>query len=272
VLRLGDAMRAADAMRPITHVVVIATLGAPRPERLGRIRGRARGREVAPEPETAPVTIGRATVIAVDHALADESSARAWLRRAGEPELAQALGVLRQVLDAHRLVTADPDAPPVNRDGLIVARVGYGAGEQVADGRWSQARELPPPAGRNRATRRRALDSETRLTAVLGGVDTILVCEELVLRARLDLDRGHPRQAALQLLVALDAAIAELSLDPRAAGIPDRLAGLRQRRDTTATAAQAALSGLPSPADQRAVAETVAMLEAALRARAAGAS
>jgi hypothetical protein len=275
VLRAGDAARtgdpAGDAARAITHVVVIATLGAARPERRGRVRGRARGREVAPEPGTAPVTIGRATVIAVDHPLADDAAARGWLQRAGEPELEQALGVLRRVLDAHRLVTADPEGPPVMRDGLIAARVGYGVGEQVAEGRWSQARDLPSPAGRTRATRRRALDSEARLTAVLGGADTILACEELVLRARLDLDRGRPRQAALQLLVALDTAIAELSLDPRATALEDRLTALRERRDPTAVAAQAALSGLPSAGDQRTVAETVAMLEAALRARAASA-
>ena len=72
---------------------------------------------------------------------------------------------------------------------------GIGEGEQVAEGRWTQARELPPRAGRPR--RSAALRPQERLAALLGGRDAPLAGEELALRARPDLDRGsRPRGGA----------------------------------------------------------------------------
>ena len=62
------------------------------------------------------------------------------------------------------------------------------------------------------------LRPQARLAAVLNGRERPLACEELTLRARLDLDHGREREAALQVLVALDAALAELAADPQAAG------------------------------------------------------
>ena len=60
------------------------------------------------------------------------------------------------------------------------------------------------------------LHPQARLAAVLGARERPLACEELALRARLDLDHGREREAALQLLVALDAALAELARGPAA--------------------------------------------------------
>jgi hypothetical protein len=81
------------------------------------------------------------------------------------------------------------------------------------------------------------------------------------------LDHGRDREAALQLLVALDAALAELAIDPAAAALEDRLSDLRDRRNAVTSAAQAALAGPLDAADREAVESALGRLEAALRAR-----
>ncbi len=136
----------------------------------------------------------------------------------------------------------------------------------MADGLWAQARELVQP--RTRRPRLKALQPQARLAAVLGGRELPLACEELALRARLDLDQGRDREAALQLLVALDAALVELSADPAAPGLAGRLAELRDQREPAGQAAQAALSGPLAPSQLEAVDFTLGRIEAALRARA----
>jgi hypothetical protein len=178
--------------------------------------------------------------------------------------------VLNHALHAFRVATADPYVQPVGRGQAIAARVGFGAGEEVADGLWSAAKELAAPEGRRR--RVRGLAPQARLAAVLGSRQPALACEELALRARLDLDHARPREAALQLLVALDAALAELAADPHAGELADRLAELRAQREPVAAAAQAALSGPLSDTHLHSVELALSRVEAALRARVAGAS
>lgn len=176
------------------------------------------------------------------------------------------LALVNRAVQAHRIAAGDPDAHAVGRAQLIAARVGVGEGEQVADGRWAHARAVPAP---NRRRRRAAiLEPQARMAALLGARMPELVAEELVLRVRGDLDAGRPRHAALGLLVALDAAIAELAADPSAPELAPRLAELRQAREAVGAAAQTALTGAPDEAVQEAVAATLVSLEAALRARA----
>ena len=88
------------------------------------------------------------------------------------------------------------------------------------------------------------------------------------MRARLDLDQARPREASLQLLVTLDAAVAELGREPEALGLSERVAELRERRALVAAAAQTALGAVPSPEQLELVRSTVERLEVALRARA----
>ncbi|MBV9167096.1 MAG: hypothetical protein JO342_13195 [Solirubrobacterales bacterium] len=246
-----------------THVLVFATLAAPERRRL--LRGRPK-RRAAPEPDPAPVPTGRATVIDVGRPFPDEDEAGRWLARAGEPDLEAGIAVLNSALHAFRLVSADPYLRPVGRRHALVARLGFGAGEQVADGHWTQARELIAASRRQR--RASALQPQARLAAVLGGREPLLVSEELALRARVDLDQGREREAALQLQVALDAALAELQLDPVAATMSQRLDELRAQREAVAGAAQSALAGPLEPPDRETVAFTLGRIEAALRARA----
>lgn len=248
---------------PAAHVLVLTTLGALERRRLAAMRKRA---QAEPGPEPQPVLTGRATIVDVGTPLPDEPAARAWLAAAGEAELEQGLEVLNRALHAFRLVTTNPYVNAVARDQALVARVGFGAGEQVADGLWTEAHELIQPVGRRR--RFRALQPQARLAAVLGGRERVLACQELTLRARLDLDHGLAREAALQLLVALDAALAELPADESAPVLAERLVELRERRDSVTQAAQAALSGPLAEADRQIVEQTLARIEAALRARA----
>ncbi len=242
-----------------THVLLFATLGASRRRRLAR-----RNREAPPEPAPTPVATGRATIIAAADPFVDAAAAARWLAAAGEEALAADLQVLERALHAFRVVTADPYHEPLARDRLLVARIGFGEGEQVANGRWSEARELlPAPESRRRS---RVLEPQSRLAGVLGGRVSVLASEELALRARRDLDAGRSRQAALQLRIAVDAALAELATDGRLAA---RLAQLDELRPAVSEAATAAPTRALTETELATVSSALSRLEAALRARAA---
>jgi hypothetical protein len=253
------------AAGPPSHVLVLATLGAPERRRIGPSR---KQRKAQPEPEPMPVATTRATIIDVATPFDGADAAAAWLKAGGEAELAEDLAVLNRALHAYRIAAADPRAHGVGRRDALVARLGYGAGEQVADGLWTDARELIDPGPRRRRSRVPA--AQGRLAALLTGRQASPACEELALRARLDLDDGRDREAALQLRVALDAALAELPRDPAAAGVlRERLAELGELHAGVVSAAEHALDGPLSPADREAVAFALGRLEAALRARVA---
>jgi hypothetical protein len=247
---------------PPAHVLLFTTLGAPERRRMLARRQRT----VEPEPEPEPVTTGRATVIDTAVPFPNAAAAAQWLRDAGEEDAGRDLATLNRALHAFRLVTADPYLHPVQRSQLLVARIGYGAGEEVSDGRWSEARELLVREGRT--PRAKVLTPQARLAAVLGERERGLMCEELALRARVDVDHARFREAALQVHVALDAAIAELSVDPTARKLAERLAELRGQRDVIAAAAQSALGGELNDEEREAVVFTLRRIEAALRARA----
>ena len=201
----------------------------------------------------------------VERPLPDERAAREWLASAGEDELETDVAVLARALHAYRVTTADAYLHPPGRRDALVGRIGYGAGEEVADGRWTEARELRLGAGRQRRAER--LGPHARLAALLGGREQPLACEELVLRARLDIDEGRPREAALQVRAALDAALAELGSDAAAPALRERVEQLRQRRERTERVARSALSGPLAQSDRDEVRVTLERIEAALRAR-----
>lgn len=246
------------------HVLVVATLGAPQ----RRLLGGKRPRTAAPEPSPAPVVTGRATII-VATPLETAAEAEHWLRAAdAEAELHAALMVLNRALHAHRVADADPHAREIARGDTLVARVGVGAGEQVAEGRWTAAVELPPlAAGRRRRTA--ALRPQERLAALLGGRDAALACELLVLRARADLDAGRQREAALELRTALEAALAELPAWAESGDLGRRLTELGAERESTETLASVALGRGLDPEEADEVGRILGRLEAALRARSA---
>src|SRR4051812_8519223 len=208
----------------LEYVLVLATLGAPTTRFAGGARLWLRGRRPrAASPAPAPVTTSRATLVAAEP-FDGEGPAERWLRAAGEADAVAAVTVLNRVLHLHRAATADPHVREVRREQAVVVRLGFGDGERVADGRWIQAIELPPVHARMR--RDAALRPQERLAALLGGRDAAPACEELVLRARQDIDAGRRREAALQLDAALTTALAELEPWSARADLAARLAEL----------------------------------------------
>jgi hypothetical protein len=248
------------------QVVVIGGLAAPRRSRFGNRRPRPA------EPGPAPVEVTRATVIAAG-SLDGEAGAEAWLKEASgaaaEATVADALAVLNRALHARRIAAADPYAREVVPGQAIVTRVGYGTGDEVAEGVWTAARELP--AEPQRAAGEAALRPQERFAAILAARDVTLACELLALRARADLDRGRDREAALQLEAALAAAVSELEGWRELHGMPERLDELLALAPGVAEAAGASRAGALDEAGRDVVAAALARLEAALRARTASA-
>jgi hypothetical protein len=261
----ADAARDSAPADPLaTHVIVLATLGAAE-RRHGRRRGR--GRPAAPAPSPTPVETARVTVVDADGT--DPAAAEAWLERADAATAQDALRQLAAMLRAQRLATADPALHTPGLSNALVVRAGYGAGEEVADGRWTRALELPTAEHERRRRRRTdALRPQERLSALLGGRAHVLACEELTLRARQDLDHGNLREGALQLRAALDAALAELPATPGAAQLTERIEELRARRGEVVALADAAIGGVLDADAAQTLEQVLGRLEAALRARA----
>jgi hypothetical protein len=266
------------------RVVVLNTLAsaplsaregaAARGSRLGRRA--ARGVEVAPEPAPAEVPTTRVTVVD-PISLSVENQARAWLEELDvDRELSSATAIVNRVLHFHRVAAADPYVHEISPAQALVCRAGWGEGEQVADGLWLHARELAykpsgrGPLGRLRGGRARAsaLRPQERMARLLGAKGVALLCEELALRARLDLDHGRLAHAALELDTAMAMAVRELRSENRQ-DLAIRLAELEQLHTTVSEQARAVLDSAAHAPDAEALAHALGRLEAALRARSA---
>ena len=237
---------------------------------LGPPDGRYLMRPAAGEPPSFVIVFAGAltTVISVEPALENDRAGAEWLRRAGEDELAAALTVLDRAMHAFRQIVADPHVVAPGRRQLVHARAGYGDGDALADGRFSDSRELPAPKGPRFQRRAKVLEPQARLAAALSGREPPLVCAELALRAGADLEAGRPREAALGAMIAVDTAIAELSHDAQAETLAVRINELRGLRGSVVAVAQTSLAGAPDPAETETIAHALGRLEAALRARA----
>jgi hypothetical protein len=236
-------------------VLVLSTLGAPERRRL-RGRRAQRVEEAGPE----PVPTARATVVRPDPFDSPEDAA-AWLASLRGDEVAtgatldEAVLTLNRAVRARRAATADPWLAEISAERALVARIGYGRGEAVAEGRFGEAIELPRPGARR--TKRSMEAPEERFAALLGGREEALVAEELVLRARADLEAGRPREAALQARVALEALIAELDAECAAP--------LGEHRRAVGDAANAALRGELDQGTAAELERVVSAMEAALK-------
>jgi hypothetical protein len=209
----------------IERVLIVEAIGAPRPSR----RRRRKPRQVDPaEPGEVPVT--RVTVTGGEE-LSDPEQASAWLesvagdarRRAAEVRSATLL--VNRALHALRAGAADPLVADVAATRALAIRIGYGSGEELAEGRWTAARELPPP----KRGRDEEVEPQSRVAAVLAGRDRVHPAETMLLRARLDAEQGREEEARYGL------AAAEAALDrdpgPREQQIRKRIAALRERLD-----------------------------------------
>lgn len=247
-------------------VLVVQTLGAPAQARRPRRRHHRRRAEAGGGPPEVPLT--RVTVVTAAaseaEAAADELERTARDAEAAEAVVAAALRAVNKTLRAHRIATRDPYGHEMAREAALVARIGYGTGDGLAEGRWEEAVEVPPPEGRRR--RAEALRPQERLAAVLAGREPIDVCEALLLRARADLDQGRAREAALQLRIGLEALLAELP-GRAGQGQEDDLGALEDRRAMSVDAAAEALRGELSAERSAGIAETLGICERVLRRR-----
>ena len=239
-------------------MIVLATLGATPRRLLGRGRRKPATIETATEAAAVPTT--RATLIHAEPLESADDGER-WLERLRrdpkelDAEVDAAARELNAVLRAHRAAAADPYVREVSRSVANVVRVGYGSGDLVADGRFTAAYELPEDTRRVHA--REAMAPLERLAAVLSGTEEVGVAEELVLRARLDVEAGRPREAALQARIALEALLASVDGEDADA--------LGAHRKAVGDAANAALRGDIGPELAEAVAEAVTEMRRALR-------
>jgi hypothetical protein len=237
-------------------VIVLGTLGAKR--RADRGLRRARSRVTTPDP--APVTTARATIIDPVF-LSAERQAQAWLAEIdAERETRAAFDVLNRILFAHRIASADPHTHEVSPAQALVIRAGWGEGEQLADGRWLHARELPWTTPSRTKRRMFALRPQERFAQLLSSRGEELLCEELALRARLDLDHGRLVHAQIELGAALEAALRELGVETN----PD----LAPRVDELRALHAGVITDAEEPGEED-VRHALERLEAALRARTA---
>jgi hypothetical protein len=274
----GRYLLRAEAGGEPERVVVLSTLtadGVPlnrHPTRgVSPLRRMARSRRhnVPAEPAPASINTIRATIID-PVSLSAERQAQAWLDELDtERAVTAAVVVLNRVLHAQRIATADPYAHAVSPAQALTIRAGWGEGEQVADGRWLHAVELPWKKERARARRRAAaLRADERLAQLLGVNDVALLCEELALRARLDLDQNHLPHAAIELDRAYLMALKELRAEQRQ-DLAIRISELEQLGAGVSLQAQAAMPGSSNTLDEEVVRHGLERLEAALRARTA---
>jgi hypothetical protein len=244
-------------------VVVFAALHS---ERASRLRGRRPSRLPAGAVEPEPVPITRVTVIAAEP-FGDEASARDWLALCGgrgdesDDEIAAALAHVNRAVAAYRASAADPHAHDVARHQTVRVRLGYGSGTKLVDGAWEDAVAMPREQDRPRV-RRRMLAPEQELAGILTGRRReVAPSEELLLRARLDLDGGRMVEAAMQLRIALEALHAELTREGESG------AEVASRVETARLLSESALAGDLSPDQAGELEELVRELERVVRRR-----
>jgi hypothetical protein len=239
--------------------VIFRALGAPRRHLLG---GRRPKRAAAPSDGAAePVPVTRVTAVAAE-GFESGQAAEEWLGRCRsdaaerDRQVGDALAVVNRMIHAHRLAASDPYVSEVSRERALAVRLGYGSGDELVEGRFRAAYDLPPA----QQARRAVLAPQEELARIVGGRRPAFASEDLALRARLDLEQGRSVQAALQL----EAALVALDLELRATeGADTRLTELTARRARVRELA----AGLEAGESQEELASLADALERELRRR-----
>jgi hypothetical protein len=245
----------------------VKTDGAPRS---GRRRRRSRRAEAGDEPGALPVTV--ATAIRAFEPFDGDDEAERWLAEATDVDETAAVLIdegallLNRALHAQGIATGDAAVVELPPSRAVVVRIGYGTGDEVAEGRFTGAREVDPERGRRRR-RRDDLRPIEVVASVLGGRERIDASETMIRRARADLDAGRDREAALQLRVGLEALLIELQGALSDPGHSEDMALLEARRGEAGDAANAALRGDLDEAAAAGVRELVEISERVLRRR-----
>jgi hypothetical protein len=189
------------------RVLIVQEVGAARAGR----RGRRRSKRVEPgPPEQVPVTI----VTVTGESLADSRQASEWLRSTtadgdrARDQVRAATRIVNRALSALRAGAGDPLVQEIGASRALAVRLGHGTGDELAEGRWTEAIELAKP-------RRQRLDDvepQSRVAAVLAERDEVHPAETLTLRARLDAEQGRHAEARYGIRAAL-AALEEQPLE-----------------------------------------------------------
>ena len=165
----------------------------------------------------------------------------------------QALELVNHAVSAHRVAAQDPHVRDLTIADVQRVRLGYGTGDDVVEGSWRKALVIPLERAKRR-TRGRMLSPQEEMAGMMSGRrPPARPSEELLLRARLDLDHGRPVEAALVTRAATEA----LAAEGHAGG--DAAAAVRL--------AQAALTGELSPDQTEELADLLASLERIARRR-----
>lgn len=227
-------------------MLVLETLGAPPPPR--RRRRRPREADAGSGPTELPLT--RATAVRAFAPFSSAEEAQAWLREASaedgslDPLLGEATEMLNRALHVQAVASGDPNPQSLSPTRAAAARIGYGSGEEVAHGDFTEALDVDVRSGSSRRQQRsEELRPQARLAAVLGGRENLDACETLLLRARADLDADRNREAALQLRVGLESLLAELGGALSEPGHEEDMAAIEARRHEAGEMANAALGG-----------------------------
>jgi hypothetical protein len=139
--------------------------------------------------------VTRVTVTGV--AFDDPAEGSDWLkgtlgdRARGAQELRDATRIVNRALSALRAEARDPLVQEIGATRALAIRLGHGTGDELAEGRWTEATQLPPPA-RGRLD---GVEPQSRVAAVLAGRDEVHPAETLMLRARLDAQHGRDAEA-----------------------------------------------------------------------------
>lgn len=204
------------------RVLIVQEVGASRPKR----RGGRRMKSVDPaDPEHVPVT--RVTVTGVT--LADAAEGSAWLRNAtgdrsrGAEEIRGATRIINRALAALRAAARDPLVQDVGATKAHAIRLGHGTGDELAEGLWTEAKEVPQP----RRGRLDGVEAQSRVAAVLAGRDAVHPAETLMLRARLDAQQGRLQEARFGLRAAR--ASLEENPSPRQKELAEELASIEEQ-------------------------------------------
>lgn len=267
----GRYLTRAPAPGEEESVLVLLRIGAPR----AAGKRRRRGREVEADTEPQALALTRVTAIRAFAPFEDPGEAARWLDEACEAEetievlVAEGLALLNQALHAQAVATANPNSQAeLDAEAAERVLIGFGSGEEVADSRFTTAREVDTETRSSRRRRREEeLRPQERVAAVLRGREQLDACETLLLRARADLDANRNREAALQLRVGLEALLVELK---NALTDPDHekdMGTLSERRSEAGEAANAALRGDLDPAQLANVEELLRICERVLRRR-----
>jgi hypothetical protein len=252
-------------------VLVLQQIGAPPlpPRR------RRRGRSTPAEPEPAPLALTRVTAIRAAFPFESEADAARWLDDACEAKdtvevlATEAVATLNRALHAQAVAAADPNIRQLAADQAERVLLGYGSGEEVADGRFTDARQvdLAPRASSRRRKREEELRPQERVAAILRDRERLDACETILLRARADLDAGRNREAALQLRIGLEALLVELQGTVTDPGHERDMAILKERRETAEQGMKLALRTNLSEEQRDQVQQLLEIAERTLRRR-----